>query len=255
MNGLKDFSDAAIGLSGNPLGIIALFIVLVYGVAALVAGFSGKLVVGERKPIIWFLALFPCLVLSVFGWLVSQHHDKLYAPKDYKDESHFLKTFVSGSLKKLDVAELPQSSVSAGQTLPNFEEINVVNSSDINSGTDIPKWAKERQKIYKENDNYFLVHVIEPSEREGQLYDIFIYVIEHKNKAVEKISKTEFFFGPFWGNKVFSGNKVDDYIGIRTSAYGPFLAICRITFETGKTVVINRYIDFEMSKIIEQKIR
>lgn len=34
--GIKEFGDVAKKLSVNPLGIIALFIVLVYGIAALV---------------------------------------------------------------------------------------------------------------------------------------------------------------------------------------------------------------------------
>jgi len=31
-------------------------------------------------------------VLILFGWLVSRHHDKLYAPTDYRDDDSFLKT-------------------------------------------------------------------------------------------------------------------------------------------------------------------
>jgi hypothetical protein len=92
MESVGQFGNTATKLSRSPLGIIALFIVLIYGVAALVVGFSGNsLDTAQRWPLIWFLVLFPLLVLLVFTWLVCRHHTKLYAPADFRDESIFLK--------------------------------------------------------------------------------------------------------------------------------------------------------------------
>lgn len=89
---MNDFGKTAEKLSGNPLGIIALFIVLLYGIAALVLSSSAGFLAGdERKPIIWLLVIFPFVVLFVFAWLVSQHHTKLYAPKDFLNDETFLK--------------------------------------------------------------------------------------------------------------------------------------------------------------------
>jgi CheY-like chemotaxis protein len=90
MASLASFGQTAKGLARNPLGIIALFIVLIYGFASLVVGVSGHLGPEERQPIIWFLVVFPCLVLGVFAWLVSQHHTKLYAPSDYQEDESFI---------------------------------------------------------------------------------------------------------------------------------------------------------------------
>jgi len=90
INPLKDFSDPAKDLSRNPLGIIALFIVLVYSFACLLFGFSAKhLNPSERIPFIWFTTLFPVLVLFIFFWLVTRHHWKLYNPKDFHDDESF----------------------------------------------------------------------------------------------------------------------------------------------------------------------
>jgi hypothetical protein len=90
-NGLKEFGDITKKLSVNPLGIIALFIVLIYGIAAMVLGFSSNnFMPGERLPLIWFLVVFPPVVLFSFTWLVANHHTKLYAPKDFPDPSQFL---------------------------------------------------------------------------------------------------------------------------------------------------------------------
>ena len=87
----KNFGDTAKSLARNPLGIIALFIVLVYGFASLVTAFGGSLTATERLPLIYFLICFPVLVLGVFGWLVSRHSGKLFAPSDFKDEENYVK--------------------------------------------------------------------------------------------------------------------------------------------------------------------
>lgn len=87
--------DAAKGLARNPLGIIALFIVLVYGFASLVTAFAGSFTYDERLPLIYFLILFPVLVLAVFAWLVSKHSGKLFAPADFKNEENYVKMQLS----------------------------------------------------------------------------------------------------------------------------------------------------------------
>lgn len=92
---LSSFGSTARHLARNPLGIIALFLVLVYGFAALVLGVSGKnLEPAQRWPLVWFLVIFPVLVLGIFSWLVSRHHYKLYAPADHVDPKGFEKTFL-----------------------------------------------------------------------------------------------------------------------------------------------------------------
>ncbi len=89
---LSEFNKAAQKLSRNPLGIIALFIVLVYGIAALVLGVSSNnLEPGEKVPLVYFLVCFPIVVLIVFYRLVSKHHVKLYAPHDFQDKEGFFR--------------------------------------------------------------------------------------------------------------------------------------------------------------------
>lgn len=88
---LAKFAKTAKGLAKNPIGIIALFIILIYGFASLIVGMSEHLNQEERFPLILFLVIFPILVLGVFGWLVSRHHAKLYAPTDFRDDEEFRK--------------------------------------------------------------------------------------------------------------------------------------------------------------------
>lgn len=77
----------------NPIGIIALFISMIYGFANLLLGATAtSLTTDERFPLIIFIVLFPVVVLGIFYLLVSRHHGKLYAPGDYKDDKSFLRT-------------------------------------------------------------------------------------------------------------------------------------------------------------------
>lgn len=236
---IKEFGDTAKGLSKNPLGIIALFIVLIYGFASLVVGVSSQLQANERLPIVWFLVIFPCVVLGVFAWLVSNHHKKLYAPSDFKDESNFLES-LNPNLSYLNVIN-PGEDTSKENNKPGL----------INNNVELVNHLSEaRTQIYSGNRGYFLVHVIEPSSEKGQLYDIFIYLICHKTSDYSNIEKAEFFFGHYWGNRIYEGSTIGDMIGVKTSAYGPFLALCRVTFKDGTGITLSRYIDFEMGNVI-----
>jgi len=90
---IKDFVSAARSLTKNPLGVIGLFIVLVYGFACLVVGLGGEsLKPSEKLPIVWFIVVFPLIILCAFYRLVTKHHKKLYAPSDFTDERLFFST-------------------------------------------------------------------------------------------------------------------------------------------------------------------
>jgi tetratricopeptide (TPR) repeat protein len=99
-----DFAQTARSLARNPLGIIALFIVLIYGIAALVFGISSShLDAAQKWPLIWFLVIFPSLVFVGFIWLVAKHSLKLYAPSDFRDDESFVQLN-----QKLSIIEVRQ---------------------------------------------------------------------------------------------------------------------------------------------------
>lgn len=99
-----DFLKGAKDFARNPLGIIALFISLIYGFASLLLDSSAeKLTIAERWPLIIFIVAFPVMVLVAFYKLVTNHHGKLYAPGDFKDDKSFLRTLSQEEQeKKLD---------------------------------------------------------------------------------------------------------------------------------------------------------
>ena len=87
---LRSFGRTATELARNPLGIIALFIVLVYGLASITTVYATTLTAGERTLLIYFLVLFPVGVLLVFVYLVTRHPGKLCGPSDFQDDTSFL---------------------------------------------------------------------------------------------------------------------------------------------------------------------
>ena len=94
---LQDFGQTAQRLARNPLGIVALFIVLVYGMVLGVS--SANLEPSERQPLVWFLVIFPVVVLGVFYRLVTVHHVKLYAPHDFPDSEGFFRALTPSEKK------------------------------------------------------------------------------------------------------------------------------------------------------------
>ncbi len=114
--------DAAKGLARNPLGIIALFIVLVYGFASLVTAFAGSFTHEERLPLVYFLISFPVLVLIVFAWLVSKHSGRLFSPADFKNEENYVKMQLS-AVASLATAAAKNPSLGAESDIARIVEV------------------------------------------------------------------------------------------------------------------------------------
>jgi hypothetical protein len=118
-------------------------------------------------------------------------------------------------------------------------------------------WTAARADEYARVRGYMLAHVYRKSEDDSRYFDIFIFLVRHQKgasgpprKNLSEIKSAEFFFGDSWGNEVFSVNNGGEIIGVRTSAWGTFLATCRISFidDSKPPIVLNRYIDFHMAQ-------
>jgi CheY-like chemotaxis protein len=131
---IENFGETAKGLARNPLGIIALFIVLVYGFASLVTAFAGSFSSGERLPLIYFLIGFPVLVLGVFAWLVSKHSGKLFAPADFKDEDNYIKMQLTAVASLTAATAKDQSSRSEPDLQGIVTAVQGARRSDVASG-------------------------------------------------------------------------------------------------------------------------
>lgn len=83
-----------IGTIRNPLTIIAIF--------AAIAEISGTAVLpfitdGNQGTYVWFLMIFPLLLIVLFFVTLNFNHKVLYAPSDYKNEENFFKSLSNAS--------------------------------------------------------------------------------------------------------------------------------------------------------------
>ncbi|MDF2192689.1 pYEATS domain-containing protein [Paraflavitalea sp. CAU 1676] len=107
---------------------------------------------------------------------------------------------------------------------------------------------KERAGFYKTKRRVMLVHKMFKSQKDGQLYDFLIYLVPHKSNLIQVVS-VDYYFGTYWGSKVFTTADRSNGFAIATSAYGPFLCSAKINFNDGESETIFRYIDFEMGDV------
>jgi len=109
----------------------------------------------------------------------------------------------------------------------------------------------QRHGIYKEARGAMLVHRLQKSSQDGQLYDILIYVVPHKASFAGLVT-VEYFFGSFWGNKVYPSHDRSRGFPVVTSAYGSFLCTAKLIFNDGTSSIVYRYIDFEMGNAVQR---
>jgi len=89
--------DNTAKLAKNPLGIIALFILLTYGMTSLIFGVvNSNINECQQWAFVIFIIFFPIIVLCIFYKLVTEHHTKLYGPSDFDNEDNFLKLINQG---------------------------------------------------------------------------------------------------------------------------------------------------------------
>jgi hypothetical protein len=77
-------------LSRNPLGLLALCLVIGEAIASIFLLHPGGLHGPERVLLCLFVVAYPPCVVAAIYRLVSRHHTKLYAPADFRDERCFL---------------------------------------------------------------------------------------------------------------------------------------------------------------------
>lgn len=105
---------------------------------------------------------------------------------------------------------------------------------------------RERTGYREKTRDVMLVHRLYKSREDGQLYDLVIYVVPHKEASLAGVSQVEYFLGWYWGNKIFPSVDRSRGFPIATAAYGPMLCTAKVFFNDDTTVTLHRYIDFEM---------
>jgi len=178
--------------------------------------------------------LFPDLLWIIF-WIVI-----IWLSKDFIKTAviTLLNRLKHGAGVKIGLFELQGLKVTAGQEIQNNHFQITIDTNGIRE--------KERSSFYAEHRGAMIVHKLYKSQQDGQLYDILIYVIPKKNSNLIQVISVEYYFGQFWGNRIFISTDRSNGFAIATSAYGPFLCTAKINFNDGNSTTVYRFIDFEM---------
>ncbi|MFE7504172.1 pYEATS domain-containing protein [Promicromonospora sp. NPDC057488] len=104
-----------------------------------------------------------------------------------------------------------------------------------------------------------IVHIAAPSMSRDGWYDVLVYLSGYNRSSfgvpddLSDIKAATFQMGPkFSPSTAKILNRGKKRIGFKTSAYGPFLCVCRVKFVDKTEVTISRYIDFEAARLTER---
>lgn len=160
-------------------------------------------------------------------------------------------------LRKLQVGDTVVELMDLEADLPKVTQLQgLIDSPDFKRRRDVTvrvdaSWEEIRDSRRAASRGIHLAHVLRPSSLPKQKYDVFIFLSRPKNPDLAEVRHAEFYFGKYWGHRVFTVQHRDK-IGVATAAYGPFLAVCRITFTDGSEAWVDRFVDFEMGRIFDE---
>ncbi|MFZ4799198.1 MAG: hypothetical protein ACOYMA_16990 [Bacteroidia bacterium] len=155
---LDTFISNSKGLTKNPLGIIALFVSLIYGFACLVLSTSISNLKGdnERLPLIWFIIGFPIVILLAFIFLVVKHHEKLYSPSDYRADEAFIQTIGREKIQEKQLKEVKE--LEKAKTIENTYSIERENSINTNTEQTIDESSIEKENIVESEEQLLSIY-------------------------------------------------------------------------------------------------
>jgi len=154
--------------------------------------------------------------------------------------SEFAWRLRSGAAIKIASVELGSIAVVSGAEVSEDEKERGVHADEGG------RRERERRAYRDSSRDIMLVHRLYRSREDGQLYDLIVYVVPHKDTSLASVSKVEYFLGSYWGNKVFPSIDRSRGFAIATAAYGPVLCTAEVFFNDGTSMVLHRYLDFEM---------
>lgn len=124
----------------NPLTVIAIFAAL-----AEVAGILAIAQVDEelQQTFIWFVMLFPTLIVILFFLTLNFNPKVLYAPSDFKDEENFLSAIYGANRLSKDFNELDDQIESAATNILQ-ETVKRIDSANRESGEELKRIIEQQ---------------------------------------------------------------------------------------------------------------
>jgi len=193
--------------------------------------------ISEQLSSFPFEIVFPDILWIIF-WVVV-----ILLTKD------FIKTAITTLLNRLKHGAGVKIGSFELQGLKVTENTDIKNSNYETTIDENDERYNARKAFFEKQRGVMPVNKIYKSQKNGQLYDILIYLIPHKGHNLIQVTSVEYYFGKNWGRKIFKTEDRSNGFAIVTSAYGAFLCSIKINFNDGTDILVYKYIDFEMGDV------
>ncbi|ACE85032.1 pYEATS domain-containing protein [Cellvibrio japonicus] len=226
------FYQTAKSLARNPLGIIALFIILVYAVAGIVISMAKPdFYNNPLHPAVLFLAIFPVVVLAVFAYLVVNHHRNLYAPEDYEDQKDFFRGLA-----------VPAALTGAPGEVAIATSDTSLKIADVQAQTSLNESYTGLVSF-----GYALLHHAEviqarTSPRSGR-YRVRVWLESIEHRSLSDIESVTYHVWDDFNQSVISTADASSNFDLWLSIYGEFPVLALVKTKEGQTYELQRYID------------
>jgi hypothetical protein len=117
------FFSTASAMSRSPLGFLGLCLVLVYAVAG-IAFAAAKLDAYLQEILVWFIVLYPVLVLFTFVVLITKYRDQMIWPTDFQNSADFIKFMQQLQARDEKIRTTVNDTIALSQK--NAEDVRVV---------------------------------------------------------------------------------------------------------------------------------
>jgi len=177
----------------------------------------------------WYVVMGVILVILITGFAVLIKFPQL------RMEGEHLYNYESGVFDNFE-AEATQSGPPEDSTQQDVDE-------DIDT---------LRVQEYKQNRGLFLVHAWKPSEKQGQVADIIIRLVEHRDTSTRPsllgegmVESVRYELGRRFLKEPPIKRNPDNGFALEVSAYRPMLCRAEVEFNDGHPPIhLSRYIDF-----------
>jgi hypothetical protein len=186
----------------NPLTVISRF--------AAIAEISGTAVLPFISPenqatYIWFLMLFPTLLVGTFFVTLNYNHKTLYAPSDYQNQNHFLNLFgivtpderdkkLSEEVVEETVPVAAETQGAPDKTLENTSTTPRTSASELTSDCDVEVQTSDVDKPLSHNETETSAEPEEPefSDNAPQTnFDFQAFAERSKKESMLKLKEIE----------------------------------------------------------------
>ncbi len=137
------------------------------------------------------------------------------------------------------------------RTFRTFKAENVPTRSvpQVDPAATVLQGEPRRIKRYEENQGVFLMHRWRPSTTRGQIADVVIEPVQHREGALSAglVESVTYYLGPqFFGGKSVVKRDALENFRLEISAYGPVLCLAEVRIKGRKEpLILERYIDFD----------